>query len=139
MGFAAYLVATVLMAADVSCAEATHDWTEVEAVLQVAHNRAVLRGRPLLAVLSRDRQFASECPTSRLRAAHLWAGVRAVVGELDVPGWLKDPGVQFFCTRAAAWKWRGHRGWARRIEEAGRLRHLYWRWRPGMEIASATL
>ena len=80
MGFTAYLVATMLVAADVGCAEATHDWREVEAVLQVAHNRSLLRGEPMLDVLTAHRQFARECPAHRVRVRHLWAGLRAVVG-----------------------------------------------------------
>ncbi|MCA9560682.1 MAG: hypothetical protein H6704_10340 [Myxococcales bacterium] len=139
MGFTAYLVATMLVAADVGCAEATHDWREVEAVLQVAHNRSLLRGEPMLDVLTAHRQFARECPAHRVRVRHLWAGLRAVVGALEVPRWLKDPTVQFFCTQRVAWKWRQRRGWARRIEQVGRLKHLYWRWRPGMAIASNAL
>jgi hypothetical protein len=125
----AYLMLTILAGADVSCAEATHDWREIDAVLQVARNRSIEREQPLLHILTARRQFASKCPTRRLRLRHYGAGLRMLTGDLEVPAWLKDPQVQFFCTQGVAWKWKSRERWARNIRPVGRLRHLYWRLR----------
>lgn len=127
----AYLLATVLTAADVSCAEGSHDWREVDAVLQVARNRSEATGRTLLVVLHQPRQFAHACPPQRLHWRHFWSGARMLVDALDVPAWLRDGSVRWFCTRAVAWKWFGEDvyQWSRNIEVAGELRHLYWRLR----------
>jgi hypothetical protein len=126
---AAYLVATALTAADVACVEAGQDWREVDAVLQVVRNRAETSETTLFDVLSRPRQFAHQCPRRRLHWRHLWAGIRMVADALEVPDWLRDASVRWFCAREAAWKWneRDYLLWSRRLEVVGELRHLYWR------------
>ena len=129
MSVIVYFVATILVAADVACAEASHDWREVDAVLQVAVNRADNRESTLLRELSRRRQFAHNCPQKRTHWKHAWAATRAMFRQLDVPKWLKNKDVLWFCTRTVAWKWhqREWERWSHRIEVAGSLRHLYWR------------
>lgn len=110
---------SVFSAADTACAEASHDWPEVDAVLQVAVNRVSALNKPLIEVINMKRQFAHNCPKKRRHWRHIWAGIRAMTGHLNVPKWLSED-VHYFCTPRMAHKWRDCR------RSVGRLRHVYW-------------
>ncbi len=131
MTFLAYVAATVLTAADVACVESGRDWREVDAVLQVVRNRADSSQTTFLEVLGMPRQFAHGCPTKRRHWRHVWAAMRMMADRLDVPDWLRDGRVRWFCARDAAWKWyeRDRAEWSHRLEVVGALRHLFWRTR----------
>lgn len=125
-----YLAATWFTAADTACAEASHDWVEVDAVLQVAVNRVEALDQSLYTVLTMRRQFAHGCPRVRQNWRHLWAAARAMTGHLEVPAWF-DGDVHFFCTPRMAHKWRECR------QRAGRLRHVYWDRKPRSSCQAA--
>ena len=121
---------SILLVADVLCAESGHDWRDAELVAAVVRHRHLESGRSLARVVTRPRQFAAGCAArglgDRLHWRHIEVAARAHAGRLDTPAWMTED-VWYFCSvpRGGCARWR----WLDRLQLAGESPsgHAYWR------------
>ena len=117
------VINTVNTAADMMCAEASNDFRECNAVMQVALNRVDKFNQPLIKILTAPHQFSLKCPPEWKRITHYLLAIKAIQDkQMNVPKWLtKD--TLLFCTSRAAEK----HNWFKKYKKVGKLRHFFFK------------
>jgi len=113
---------TINITANMLCAEASHDWRECNAIMQVALNRKKYYQQSLQKIITAKYQFATSCPKERLHYKHYLIAVYGTLNNKDLilPTWMNES-ILWFCTPAVAHKWK------RKYKPVGRLRHIFWK------------